>query len=992
VLSRFCKDWPDFIFFCNVIKSPKKFQFLIKHIPLQIDGNPSEKIEVSNYKDLKRVETNTIRNGVCLVVGEGIAQKAPKLWKQLSQWGKEFGLENWNFLGDFITLQKKIKSGQSLQKRESTSKVAADYTFIQDLVAGRPILTHPLAPGGFRLRYGRTRTSGYSSYAIHPSTMYILNKYIAIGTQLKLERPGKGCTVTSCDSIEGPIVLLQDDSVVSLQKVSDAKKHALSIKKILFLGDILINYGDFYNRAHTLIPPGYCAEWWVQELEKGIVDHFGMLDLDKVSDLMEIPKKDLELILRDPLKTRLSAAAAIMISKKLTIPLHPSHTYYWKMITLEEFNTLLKWLLRITIKKEHDRVIKCILPYDKKPKAILESIGVPHFVMSNEYVIIEKEDSLSFLTQLGFVNGVTPQKILDLATTSSAQDVLEIINQLSDIPIRDKSGYFIGARMGRPEKAKMRQLTGSPHVLFPVGTQGGRLRSFQSTFETGKVRADFPLYLCTKCDRKTIYPLCEDCARKTKKIYHCSICGDSEKEECPKHGPTSHYKMQDIDINHFFAQSLKHLKLSQYPDLIKGVRGTSNKYHIPEHLNKGILRAIHGVYVNKDGTIRYDMTQLPITHFKPREINTSIKKLHQLGYDSDIHNKPLKDPDQILELKVQDIILPSNQESPDLGADKILFKVSQFIDDLLVRFYGLKSYYNFSSGQDLVGHLGLVLAPHTSAATLVRIIGFSQTQGLFAHPMLHAATRRDCDGDEASFTLLLDVLLNFSRAYLPNHRGSTQDTYLVATSRVIPTEIDDMVFDLDVVWKYPLEFYQACLDYKMPWEVDILQIGKLLNTDRRYLGFGFTHPTSNINTGVGCSAYKTIPLMKDKLIGQMDLAEKIRAVDERDVAKRVIEKHFLKDIKGNLRKFSIQQFRCVQCNEKFRRPPLIGKCSKCNGKIIFTISEGSVVKYLDLSFQLAEKYDVPVYLKQTLYLLKRRVDSVFGREKEKQAGLGQWVG
>ena len=43
-----------------------------------------------------------------------------------------------------------------------------------------------------------------------------------------------------------------------------------------------------------------------------------------------------------------------------------------------------------------------------------------------------------------------------------------------------------------------------------------------------------------------------------------------------------------------------------YPDLIKGVRGTSNKSHIPEHLAKGILRAKHNVHVNKDGTIRYD--------------------------------------------------------------------------------------------------------------------------------------------------------------------------------------------------------------------------------------------------------------------------------------------------------------------------------------------------------------------------------------------------
>ena len=44
--------------------------------------------------------------------------------------------------------------------------------------------------------------------------------------------------------------------------------------------------------------------------------------------------------------------------------------------------------------------------------------------------------------------------------------------------------------------------------------------------------------------------------------------------------------------------------MSQYPDLIKGVRGTSNKDHVPEHFAKGILRAKHDVSVNKDGTTR----------------------------------------------------------------------------------------------------------------------------------------------------------------------------------------------------------------------------------------------------------------------------------------------------------------------------------------------------------------------------------------------------
>ena len=66
-----------------------------------------------------------------------------------------------------------------------------------------------------------------------------------------------------------------------------------------------------------------------------------------------------------------------------------------------------------------------------------------------------------------------------------------------------------------------------------------------------------------------------------------------------------------------------------------------------------------------------------------------------------------------------------------------------------------------TSSKDLPGHLVGVLAPHTSAAIVCRIIGFSDTQGLLASPYMHAAIRRDCDGDEAAIMLLSDVLINF---------------------------------------------------------------------------------------------------------------------------------------------------------------------------------------------------------------------------------------
>ncbi len=73
-----------------------------------------------------------------------------------------------------------------------------------------------------------------------------------------------------------------------------------------------------------------------------------------------------------------------------------------------------------------------------------------------------------------------------------------------------------------------------------------------------------------------------------------------------------------------------------------------------------------------------------------------------------------------------------------------------------------------------------------------------------------------------------------------------------------------------------------------------------------------------------------------------------------------------------------------------RRPPLTGVCPVCRGKIIFTVNEGGIKKYLGLALELADKYELSVYLKQRLEITKRLIDSIFGRELEKQEALGRW--
>jgi DNA polymerase II large subunit len=414
--------------------------------------------------------------------------------------------------------------------------------------------------------------------------------------------------------------------------------------------------------------------------------------------------------------------------------------------------------------------------------------------------------------------------------------------------------------------------------------------------------------------------------------------------------------------------------------------GLTSRDSTPEPLEKGVLRAKHGVFIFKDGTSRYDLTDLPLTHFRPREIGTSVDALLDLGYTHDIHGKPLESDDQILELKVQDVVLCRN-------AGDWLLRVSKFIDDLLVKFYGLEPYYNAERPEDLIGRLMIGLAPHTSAGVLCRLIGFTRASAGYAHPYFHAAKRRNCDGDEDCVMRLMDALLNFSRSYLPEKRGGKMDAPLVLTTRINPAEVDKEAHNLDLSFIYPLEFYEATLRNANPKDVEGLidLVSKRLGSEGQYCGFGFTHDTDDIAGGPRNSSYKTLETMIDKMKSQLELAKLIRAVDATDVAERVINSHFLPDLMGNLRAFSRQSVRCVKCNAKYRRPPLSESCPKCGGRLVLTVHEGSVRKYLEVSMKVAEEYGVSSYTRQRLELIRMEIESLFRSDKVKQTGLADFV-
>lgn len=956
--------------------------FLAKNIPIQVSGEPTEQREVSNFKDLPRVNTNAIRGGLCLIFAEGLAQKAQKAQRLLKGLqAKGFKISDWKFLDDYIVLHKKREKGST-----DTSP-----TYIKDLVAGRPVFGHPSRSGGFRFRYGRSRVAGFSATSIHPATMGISNGFLSTGTQLKIEKPTKGCIITSCDTIDGPIIKLKNGSVKKIKDFVQARKIYPDVEEIIYFGDLLFPFGDVLNRNYELLKAGYVEEWWELELKKIIFEksiNFDSLNLDKF---------------------KVNFEKAIELSKEFGVSLHPEYIFYWTQINYEEFLEFLYYLLNASIIDS-----KIILPFREanrekfaKAKRALELLGVEHEV-TLENIVIEKEVSQALLSNLGISENISSfnNKKIDLEINEiiskvsdeelKSKGILFAINSISKYRIRDKAGTFIGTRMGRPEKAKLRKLIGSPSVLFPVGEEGGRFKSVNTAFELGEVKADFPIYFCPKCNKETIYFICEDCGEKTTAVYYCRECKSKfESRICPEHKSGQRYSNRKIDLKHYFkkAYNLIGIDKDQVPILIKGVKSTSNENHIPENLAKGILRARHNLAVNKDGTIRYDGTESPITHFKPKEIQAPIEKLIQLGYEKDILGMPLVNDNQILELKPHDILISACPDTLDERGDDVFVKICQFIDDLLVNFYKLKPFYNVKKKEDLIGQLTVCISPHNCACVVSRIIGFSKTQTIFASPYIHAACRRDCDGDELAVMMLLDTLINFSRQFLPSHRGGTQDAPLVLNARIRAGEVDDQILDLEMCSNYPLEMYELAEQgghHSSEIKIDNVKqrLAKGLCT---FTNIGFTHDTNDFNHGMTNSSYKTIPNMAEKVRAQMDLVDKLRAVDSSDVARLVIDRHFMRDLRGNLRKFCEQEFRCVACNTKFRRPPLAGKCDKCGGKIIFTISYGSIIKYLEPATELANTYAVPAYIKQNLLLTRRYIESIFGKETEKQKGLGDFI-
>ena len=554
----------------------KESKFIAKHIPVMLDGEATSDEEVSGFRDLERVDTNSARGGMCLVAAEGIALKAPKI----QRYTRDLEEVDWPWLQDLIdgTIGKdgagdgdgeEAESGDGAEEDEDGDEaesepeaddstesgadgpVRADPSqkFLRDLIAGRPVFTHPSEAGGFRLRYGRARNHGFATGGVHPATMHIVDDFLAAGTQIKTERPGKAHGVVPVDSIEGPTVRLANGEVRRIDDPEEAKELRNGVEKVLDLGEYLVNYGEFVENNHPLVPASYAPEWWVKEFEAAGAD---------VRALRDDPHVDLE---------HPSVDRALSWAEEYDCPLHPEYTYLWHDVSVDAVAALADAVAA-------GDVVGGVLAIERTDgvQDALESLLIEHAATPDALRIPTWRP---LARSLGIDDGL--RKEWDAADLSAAardyadgENAIRAVNEVAPFEVRERAPTRIGNRMGRPEKSESRDLSPAVHTLFPINEAGGPQRDvaeaasvMDDSGHRGRLDLQVSDRVCPECGEHTYRARCPDCAVHTDLHYECGDCGtvcqpdEAGRVECPRcEWEVTAATDQEVDLNDAYRSAL----------------------------------------------------------------------------------------------------------------------------------------------------------------------------------------------------------------------------------------------------------------------------------------------------------------------------------------------------------------------------------------------------------------------------------------------------
>ena len=1141
--------------------SPPEIDEIVRACPVMINGESTERIECAGYGNVRNIDEARIRGGVLLVIGEGMCLKAPKIQKHTER----LGVPGWDFISKFALRGK--EDGGAQKDAFKSKKVPPITKFMRDIIAGRPVFGGPLQPGGFRLRYGRARPSGLAAASTNTASMLALDDFITIGTQMKIERPGKACAITPCDDSEGPWVVLNDGQFLRFDDANAFASIRKHVKQIWDNGELVVGYGEFMENNKNLVPAGYGMDWWASDMIEALStkqELQAFLDIVQGTTsewpdglpgigVHEASDANAQFLVRRAWHQRLRSMdmtwnQALGIAKRFQTSLPPPHNPWFLDLPLEWLPSMLEAVKGAAVEApsspmtngarplssvKHLRFTNAVKGWNPAgmdelqperlpafesrtipgPASTLEEplfaaetpegwaycqhglvkgglmlLGLRHHHEGDDLVVTAGWEAMC--EALGFVvdgSGLVQTKdlakaakdrmvqlrqaktILDeegkraralekerstvriAAETNARQRGLGITetdqvgqraaDEVIDVGPKDPNAYLaaqrledehaihgimvlvrslsslrwehsapvrIGCRMGRPEKAAPRVMNPMTHSLFPIELNGGNQRLLANALDKQTIRVQLGRRRCGQCGKESPFIRCHHRSLDEFGERRAGEVCDGRTEPIESNSKARRRgEVQSVRMDEMVEDARIRLNIDRLPNQVKCMKKLSSRNQTPEPIEKGILRAKYNLPVFRDGTVRYDMSDVPITHFTPREIGVPWEKLHGLGYTHDHFGTPLTSDEQMLEIFPQDFIVAKN-------AQDFLLRTAKYTDELLTRYYGMEPYYNAEHADDLVGHLICALAPHTSGGVLSRIIGWADCSGGYAHPLFHAAKRRNCDGDEDAILMLMDGLLNFSRDILPANRGGQMDAPLVLTTRLNPTEVDKEALNVDAGWFYERDFYEATLEQPHPKEVSKRMdfVERRLGSIAAVRGYGYTHDCHALDQGPALSAYKTLETMIDKMNGQLAIGHRLRGVNVRTVASSVVRSHFLPDLRGNLNAYGRQKVRCLKCAHSYRRMPVSGKCiqpqkasgrglasmgvvkaegEQCGGNLALTVSQGAVRKYIEVMRYVMDHYGVDLYTRQNADWLANSTDSLFNNDRAKQLSLSDFL-
>ena len=405
----------------------------IKSLPVELDGVDTDQIEVAGHRNMKRISTDRVRGGALRVMNDGIIGRSRKLLKLV----EALDLDGWEWLKD---LKGAVQTGDGDD--------AANHR-MSEVITGRPVLSMPKRLGGFRLRYGRCYNTGFATIGIHPAVPVLLDHAIVVGTQIKMDVPGKASTIALVDDIEPPIVRLNDGTVLQVRTAEHASVVRQRVEKILYLGDILISYGDFLENNAELLPASYVEEAWLQELHS-YLSNLSISNLQR----SEINPQLIKLMSRS-FKDIPNVKEAFRMSLILGIPLCPRYSFFWEHISIDEVLFLKENLICSYIQDDNNQS-SCsyfLIKNNFQLKDILERLGVYHSIVDEDHIKIDNPNQVYSLQRLLFSDSsiLTERYGLQFCANDNIKSLntIEFVSYISGIRLMPKFASSIAVRVGR---------------------------------------------------------------------------------------------------------------------------------------------------------------------------------------------------------------------------------------------------------------------------------------------------------------------------------------------------------------------------------------------------------------------------------------------------------------------------------------------------------------------------------------------------------------